>query len=200
MSMYEVIGTNTPEYLLADPNGADLIAIPCKPGNGKINRGTVMYRGADGMWLPAAAAEAVDTNSLAVLDESVDTDANATIAEDARAFRAGRLIAGKVTLKNGAALTAAIQLTLRKQGIVFDQMVQDLLTVTYKANGGTGNDVTDNANANAPYTVKGNQFTAPSGKTFSKWNTAADGSGTDYTAAASVTLEESLTLYAVWNS
>lgn len=123
MSLYEVIGTNNPEYLLADPNGADLIAIPCKPGNGKINRGTVMYRGADGMWLPASAAEAVDTNMLAVLDESVDTTASATVAEDARAFRAGRLIAGKVTLKDGAELTAAVQLALRKQGIVFDQMV-----------------------------------------------------------------------------
>ena len=133
MSMYEVIGTNNLEYLLADPNGADRIAIPCKPGNGKINRGTVMYRGADGMWLPAAAAEAVDTNSLVVLDESVDTDANATIAEDARAYRAGRLIAGKVTLKDGAALTAAVQLVLRKQGIVFDQMVS---TETF--NNGTG--------------------------------------------------------------
>lgn len=123
MSLYEVIGTNNPEYLLADPNGADLIAIPCKPGNGKINRGTVMYRGTDGMWLPASAAEAVDTNMLAVLDESVDTTASATVAEDARAFRAGRLIAGKVTLKDGAELTAAVQLALRKQGIVFDQMV-----------------------------------------------------------------------------
>lgn len=123
MSLYEVIGTNNPEYLLADPNGADLIAIPCKPGNGKINRGTVMYRGTDGMWLPASAAEAVDTNMLAVLDESVDTAASATVAEDARAFRAGRLIAGKVTLKDGAELTAAVQIALRKQGIVFDQMV-----------------------------------------------------------------------------
>lgn len=123
MSMYEVIGTNNPEYLLADPNGTDKIAIPCKPGNGTINRGTVMYRGADGMWLPAAEADAVDTNFLAVLDESVDTDANATIAEDASAYRAGRLIAGRVTLKDGAELTAAVQLALRKQGIVFDQMV-----------------------------------------------------------------------------
>lgn len=123
MSLYEVIGTNNPEYLLADPNGADLIAIPCKPGNGKINRGTVMYRGTDGMWMPASAAEAVDSNMLAVLDESVDTTASATIAEDARAFRAGRLIAGKVTLKDGAEMSAAVQLALRKQGIVFDQMV-----------------------------------------------------------------------------
>jgi len=120
--MYEVIGTNNPTYLLADPQGADKMAIPCKPGNGVIGRGTVMYRGADGMWLAASAAEAVDTNMLAVLDETVDTDANATIAEDAAAYRAGHLIAGKVTLKDGAALTAEVQLVLRKQGIVFDQM------------------------------------------------------------------------------
>ena len=122
MSLYEVIGTNNPEYLLADPNGADKIAIPCKPGNGVITRGTVMYRGTDGMWLPAEAANAVDTNFLAVLDESVDTTANATVAEDAAAYRAGRLIAGKVTLKDGGALTDAVRLALRKQGIVFDQM------------------------------------------------------------------------------
>ena len=122
MSLYEVIGKNNPEYLLADPSGADKIAIPCKPGNGVITRGTVMYRGTDGMWLPAAAANAVDTNFLAVLDESVDTTANATVAEDAAAYRAGRLIAGKVTLKDGDALTDAVRLALRKQGIVFDQM------------------------------------------------------------------------------
>lgn len=39
MSMYEVIGTNNPEYLLADPQGADIIAIPCEPGNGVVKRG-----------------------------------------------------------------------------------------------------------------------------------------------------------------
>lgn len=123
MSLYSVVGKNDPEFLLADPNGADIIAVPCKPANGVIARGTVMYRGADGMYLPASSAEAVDTNDLVVLDETVDTTVSSTIAEDARAFRSGRLIAGKVTLKDSEPLTAAIQLTLRKQGIVFDQMV-----------------------------------------------------------------------------
>ena len=28
MSLYEVIGTNNPEYLLADPQGADVMTIP----------------------------------------------------------------------------------------------------------------------------------------------------------------------------
>lgn len=122
MKLYETYGKNDPVNLLADPTGADKIAIPCKPGNGTIAQGTVMYRGADGMYLPAAAAEAVDTNFLVVLDETVDTDADATIAEDAAAYRGGKLIASKVTLKDGAALTDAVVLALRKQGIVLNQM------------------------------------------------------------------------------
>jgi len=122
MSLYEVIGTNNPSYLLADPQGADKIAIPCVPGNGTVKRGTVMYRTANGMYAPASAAEAINTNSLVVLDQTVDTDANETVAEDAAAYRAGRLLRDKVTLKNDAALTDAAILVLRQQGIVMDQM------------------------------------------------------------------------------
>lgn len=122
--MYEVIGKNDPTYLQADPQGADIIAIPCTPGNGTINRGTIMYRdAATGLWAPATVAEAVDTNELAVLDETVNTDASATIAEDARAYRAGRLVRSKVTLAANAEVTAAVQLVLRKQGIMLDPMV-----------------------------------------------------------------------------
>ena len=122
MSMYEVIGKNNPEYLLADPEGADVIAIPCEPGNGTVKRGTVVYRKASGMYAPAAAANVVATNLLAVLDETVDTDADASIAEDASAYRAGRLIYGRVFLANDAKLSATEIAVLRGEGIVFDQM------------------------------------------------------------------------------
>lgn len=122
MNLYGTVGTSNPTYLLADPQGADVIAIPCEPGNGIVARGTVMYRKATGLWAPAAAANVVNTNQLAVLDETVDTAANATIAEDARAFRGGRFISGKVTLAAGAALTDAHKATLRTMGIVFNVM------------------------------------------------------------------------------
>lgn len=122
MSMYEIIGKNNPEYLLADPEGCDLIAIPCEPKNGTIKRGTVVYRKDSGMYAPAAAANVIADNQLAVLDETVDTDANETVAEDARAFRGGRLIYGKVFLSGDVALTAANLAVLRGEGIVFDQM------------------------------------------------------------------------------
>lgn len=124
-SLYEVIGTSTPKKLLADVN-ADPIAIPCEPGNGAITRGTLMYRKASGMWAPAAAANAVDTNMLAVINEDVGTGAApasgvVAVAVDAAAYRAGTFINGTVTLAAGAALTDAIKVVLRKQGIVFDQ-------------------------------------------------------------------------------
>lgn len=204
MSMYEVIGKNNPEYLLADPQGADAIAIPCEPGSGTVKRGTVMYRKANGMYAPAASANVAASNLLAVLDESVDTDANMAIAEDARAYRGGRLIYGRVTLANDGALSAANIAVLRGQGIVFDQMdtadvfANGKATITYKANGGTGDDVAAYADYGSSYTVAANTFTAPSGKSFSKWNTASGGTGTDYAANASYTANADLTLYAIW--
>ena len=127
MSLYETIGTNNPSYLLADPQGVDVIAIPCEPGNGIVKRGTIMYRKETGLWAPAAAENAIAANQLAVLDETVNTAGvaatGATIAEDARAYRAGRFIRGKVTLANDAAVTASAEVVLRTQGILFDQMV-----------------------------------------------------------------------------
>lgn len=127
MSLYEVVGRKDPSYLLSDPNGADVIAIPCEPGNGIVKRGTVMYRKATGLWAPAAAENAVITNQMAVLDETVDTagldTGTKTIAEDAKAYRAGHFVRGRVTLAADAAVTAAVEVTLRAQGIVFDQMV-----------------------------------------------------------------------------
>ena len=204
MSMYEVIGKNDPEYLLSDPQCADVIAISCEPGNGVVKRGTVMYRKTSGMYAPAASANVTASNMLAVLDESVDTDANKAIAEDARAYRGGRLIYGKVTLANDAALSAANIAALRGQGIVLDQMdtaaafANGKATITYKANGGTGDDVVAYADYGSTYAIAANSFTAPSGKTFSKWNTKADGTGTEYAANANYTANADLTLFAIW--
>lgn len=121
--MYEVIGKKDPSYLLADPKGAEAFAIACEPGNGVVNRGTVMVRKATGMWAPAESADVAETNMLCVLDETVDTAKDAKIAQDGKAWRAARLIYGKVTLKDGGALTAAHLVVLRKQGLVFDRMV-----------------------------------------------------------------------------
>lgn len=123
--MYKTIGKWEPEYLLSDPQGASVIAIPCTPGNGVLKRGQIMKREANGMYAPAAAADIVNTNHLVVLDEVVDTTANAEIAADARAYRAGRMIESKLILTGNDALTAAHKLVLRQQGILTDILMED---------------------------------------------------------------------------
>ena len=127
MSLYEEIGTNNPAYLLAKAEGAVTAAVNMVPGNGTVKRGTVIYKTANGMWAACDAANAVITNQLAVLDETVDTTGEAldskTVAAVARAFTAGTFVAGKVTLANDAAVTAAAAVVLREQGICFAQMV-----------------------------------------------------------------------------
>lgn len=121
-SMYETIGRYEPSYLLADPVGVQKTAIPCEPGNGVVERGTIMYRKENGMFAPAEAANATKDTYLTVLDETVDTSAVTGVAEDAVAYEHGRLIAGRVTLKDGGEVTSAIALALRQQGITLHQL------------------------------------------------------------------------------
>ena len=123
--LYDVIGTFVYDEILADPQGADLITIPVKPGNGPVPRGTVMFREDSGLYSPAEANDVADGKFLVVINENINSgDAPASgktaVAEDAAAFRAGILIDGRVKLKNGTAVTAAQKLVLRKQGIVFN--------------------------------------------------------------------------------
>lgn len=124
--LYGVIGTSNTVNLLADPQGADKIAIPCEPGNGDIAAGTVMYRKASGLWAPAASAQVVNTNQLAVLKEAVASGAapasgDTAVAEDGLAYRAGCFIDGAVMLAAGATLTDAHKVILRQQGIVLNK-------------------------------------------------------------------------------
>ncbi len=66
-------------------------------------------------------------------------------------------------------------------------------TITYNANGGSG---TMSPTTGSNPAVAACTFTAPNGKVFSKWNTAANGSGTDY--AAGDKPGNDLSLYAIW--
>lgn len=119
--LYGTIGKKTYSNLLSDPNGAEVIAIPCTPGNGVITAGKIMFREETGLWSPAKKADVTGEKMLAVLKEDVDTggeiEGEAT-AEDAAAYRSGRFIDGAVAASDGA-IDAAHKLALRQQGIVF---------------------------------------------------------------------------------
>ena len=82
------------------------------------------------------------------------------------------------------------------------ELVPVTFTVTYSANHGTAEMTI--ADPNSPYidgstvVVLPNSFSGPNGKLFDKWNTAADGSGTNYEVGDSFRITSNVTLYAQW--
>jgi uncharacterized repeat protein (TIGR02543 family) len=70
-------------------------------------------------------------------------------------------------------------------------------TVTFNSNGGTGSMSPQTANILTALTP--NAFTRL-GYSFSNWNTAADGSGTNYADGASYSFTANITLYAQWTA
>ena len=207
-TIFNTIGSKTYKNLLADPKGYDAIIVPVYPNATALAAGTLLTRNSAGLWEPIASASIADNVELVVLMEDIPVNDTA-IATDAAAARAGCFIDGVVKESAGNVPTAAQKLILRKQGIVFKPDVSagafaNSYTVTYKANGGTGDDVVKTEIAGATHTVLDNAgaggtgFTAPAGKSFSKWNTKADGSGADKAAAATISMTEDVVLYAVW--
>lgn len=76
--------------------------------------------------------------------------------------------------------------------LVFTQEVG--VSITFNANGGTGTMAVLTGNT---VTLPSNGFTR-TGYKFKGWNTSADGSGTSYSEGQTITLTDSLTLYATW--
>jgi len=207
-TIFNVIGSKTYKNLLADPKGADLITVPVYPNVSALSAGALLTRNSAGLWEPIASGSIADNVELVVLMEDVPANDTA-IATDATAARAGCFIDGVVKESGGNAPTAAQKLILRKQGIVFKPDVTaepfaNSYTVTYVPNNGTTEEsVVKTEIAGATHTVLNNSdaslsFTAPATKSFSKWNTKADGSGTDKAAASTITMTADVVLYAVW--
>ena len=70
-------------------------------------------------------------------------------------------------------------------------------TITYHANNGSGSTATQSKTYGSSVNLYSCGWTK-TGYTFDHWNTAADGSGTDYSAGQSYSTNANLTLYAIW--
>lgn len=70
-------------------------------------------------------------------------------------------------------------------------------TITYSANGGSGSVSAQTVTAGTNVTLASNAFSRYAYK-FAGWNTAADGSGTSYSAGQSIKPSSDMTLYAQW--
>lgn len=93
--------------------------------------------------------------------------------------------------------------TLYPQSLYQDQLERRLRpVVTYKGNGSTGGTVpTDSNNPYTPgttVTILGAGTMVRTGYTFAGWNSLADGTGINYDASSTFTIDNHLTLYAKW--
>lgn len=92
------------------------------------------------------------------------------------------------------------QVQITAISVSYDESATSSYAITYDANGGAGTTI----DSNSPYedgssvTVMNNSFTAPDAYVFDHWNTAADGSGTDYNPGDHFTITAAITLYAQW--
>ena len=76
----------------------------------------------------------------------------------------------------------------------------ELITVSFEANGGTGNMAGQTFLSGIAQSLNANTFTAPADHVFNGWNTKADGTGDAYSNEQSITISSNTTLYAQWRS
>lgn len=70
--------------------------------------------------------------------------------------------------------------------------------VSFNANGGTGSMSVRSIEHGTAFVLPANSFTAPSYRTFLKWNTKADGSGTSKNVDETYTITFDIIFYAIW--
>jgi len=103
----------------------------------------------------------------------------------------------------GTSYAAGASYTTNAAATLFAQWTPDTYTVTYNGNGHLGGAVPADQTKtyNVSLTLQTNSGTLTKGTdTFSGWNTAANGTGTNYAEGASYTLNAGTTLYAKWTS
>ncbi len=113
----------------------------------------------------------------------------------------GHTFEGWNTMRNGTGtsyddrqrITVTSDMTLYAQW----KKITTFVTVTFDANGGTGEMRPQQYVAGSPQVLRPNAFSKPD-YYFHNWNTEADGSGTSYANTQEITVSGNITLYAQW--
>ncbi|SDJ64949.1 Listeria/Bacterioides repeat-containing protein [Lachnospiraceae bacterium G41] len=110
----------------------------------------------------------------------------------------GGIVSGNSTDKNHYGIMSDRLISITG-GYIYDHIKSNINTysVTFDANGGTGNMPTQYVPGNTDMPIGKNQFTN-SGKVFVEWNTEKDGSGTSYADEDKINIDKDTTLYAQW--
>ena len=113
--------------------------------------------------------------------------------------RTGYAFAGWNTSSDGSGTSYSAGGTYAKQNPSVTLYAKWNRTVTYNANGGSGAPSAQTAASTSVIKISGTVPTR-TGYTFAGWNTAANGSGTNYSSGGSYPVNNpSVTLYAKWN-
>jgi uncharacterized repeat protein (TIGR02543 family) len=114
--------------------------------------------------------------------------------------RTGYSFNGWYTASSGGSLvvSAGASYTITSTVTLYAQWTINTYTVAYNANGGTGAPTSQTKTYNVTLTLTSSTPTR-TGYTFVNWNTAANGSGTSYSAGGSYTTNAAATLYAQWS-
>lgn len=101
----------------------------------------------------------------------------------------------------GTKITDDTAKTLTASTSVYSKWTANTYSITYNANGGTGNDETvSSIHCDSDHTLKGANIFSRTGYTFKEWNTKADGTGVAYAAGGNINIctDTDITLYAQW--
>ena len=103
----------------------------------------------------------------------------------------------------GASFIPGDQFEMRRGGTFFYAMWNKVdlppVTLTFYANNGSAETITSQQKPGVIVTIPQSLFTAPAGKSFKHWNTAADGSGTFFLPGAKYTMPTSnQNFYTIW--
>ena len=173
------------------------IQLTINPGYGQINLGfTVSYDGNGN----TAGTTSEDVNSPYNINNST-----VTVLGKGSLERSGYIFTGWNTAADGSGTNYLPGATFQadKSIVLYAQWVA-AYNVRYDGNGNTAGTAPTDENspyvANSTVTVLDKGSLGRNGYTFTGWNTAADGSGIAYAAAAFFSIDKETTLYAQWKA